>query len=469
MKHTILVLESDPHLAGWLQNELRSEGYTVRVVDDADRIVSTIASESVDLVLLDTAACPQRWPELVEHISQSRHGVGVIVTSASASVRPAVEAIQRGATDYIQKPYELSELKVVLTRALGLSQMHRELEAFRRGQVRCEGLIGASPAMTEVFAVIEKVARSPFTTVLITGESGTGKELVARAIHEASGASSGPFVAVSCTAMQETLLESELFGHERGAFTDAHERKLGLFEVADGGSIFLDEIGDMDLRLQGKLLRALEEKAIRRVGGTQPIRINVRVIAATNRNLEEMVRQGRFREDLYYRLRVVPIHLPPLRERREDIPLLATAFVQEFNRQFGKSIRGFTARALDALTNYHWPGNVRELRNLVERIVLLEDCEWIDVRNLPREFLNLPSVPSARESGSNGPLDSLPFHEARQQVVRRFEREYLISLMRRYNGNVTQAARHAGVPRGTLQRLLKRHNLKSESFRPARP
>lgn len=469
MKHAILVLEQDAALASWLQNELRSDGYAVRVVDDPSRVLPTLAAQAIDLVLLDTDACPGAWPDLVEEISQSRHGVAVVVTSSSASLRGAVEAMRRGAFDYLQKPYELSELRVVLSKAIGVSRMHRELEAFRRVQIRCDGLIGASPAMNEVFAVIEKVARSPFTTVLITGESGTGKELVARAIHEASGPSSGPFVAVSCTAMQETLLESELFGHEKGAFTDAKERKLGLFEVANGGTIFLDEIGDMDLRLQSKLLRALEEKAIRRVGGTQPIRIHVRVIAATNRNLEEMVRQGRFREDLYYRLRVVPIHLPALRERTEDIPLLAEAFVQEFNKQFGKNIRGFTPRAIRALQEYHWPGNVRELRNLVERIVLLEDCEWIDVRNLPPELSKTQGVAPGRDAGWNGNLSTLPFHEARRRVVSRFEREYLIHLLQRHGGNVTQAARQAGIPRGTLQRLLKRHNIRSDSFRRDEP
>jgi len=469
MKPSILVAEIAEEAASWLREELRGWGLLVRSATTADDVLTSVGTEPTDIVLLDTAIDPHGWPELLERLHQVRHGLAVVVASAGSDVRTAVEAMRRGAFDYVQKPYDLSELQVILSRAVGVAKMHRELEALRRGQGQSAGLLGVSPAMAQVFAVIEKIARSPYTTVLITGESGTGKELVARAIHQASEGASGPFVAISCTAFQETLLESELFGHERGAFTDARERKLGLFEVADGGTLFLDEIGDMELRIQGKLLRALEEKAIRRVGGTRAIRINVRVIAATNRDLEALVREGRFREDLYYRLRVIPIHLPPLRERREDIPLLANEFLREFAKQFGKAIQGFTPRALEALQRYPWPGNVRELRNVIERIVLLEDCQWIDLTNLPRELLAAadPGVPrdAAMASVGDPRLWSLPFHEAKGRVVEYFERQYLVQLLRTHGGNVTRAAAAAGIPRGSLQRLLRKHGLRAEQYR----
>ncbi len=469
MKASILIAESAQDAASWLREELRSWGLLVRSANSVDQLRTSVSTEPTDIVLLDTALSPDGWPELLDELHQVRHALAIVVASASPDVRTAVEAMRRGAFDYVQKPYDLSELQVILNRAVGLAKMHRELEALRRGQVKCAGLLGVSPAMAQVFAVVEKIARSPYTTVLITGESGTGKELVARAIHNASEGVSGPFVAISCTAFQETLLESELFGHERGAFTDARERKLGLFEVADGGTLFLDEIGDMDLKVQGKLLRALEEKAIRRVGGTQAIRINVRVIAATNRDLEHLVREGRFREDLYYRLRVVPIHLPPLRERVEDIPLLANEFLREFATQFGKAMQGFTPQAMEVLTSYPWPGNVRELRNVIERIVLLEECQWIDVPNLPRELLAHTGHASPREP-LPGPLSDqalwrLPYREAKGRIIEDFERRYLIGLLHAHQGNVTRAAAAAGIPRGSLQRLLRKHGLRSETFR----
>ncbi len=469
MKASILIAESARDAASWLSEELRGWGLLVRSTGTIDGLVTSISTEPTDIVLLDTALCPDGWPQLLEELHQLRYGLAIVVASATPDVRAAVEAMRRGAFDYVQKPYDLSELQVIVNRAVGLAKMHRELEALRRGQVQCAGLLGVSPAMAQVFAVIEKIARSPYTTVLITGESGTGKELVARAIHNASEGVSGPFVALSCTAVQETLLESELFGHERGAFTDARERKLGLFEVADGGTLFLDEIGDMDLKVQGKLLRALEEKAIRRVGGTQAIRINVRVIAATNRDLEALVREGKFREDLYYRLRVVPIHLPPLRERTEDIPLLANEFLREFATQFGKPTQGFTPRAMEVLTSYPWPGNVRELRNVIERIVLLEDCQWIDVPNLPRELV-ARARPQTNRDWVTVPLADqliwrLPYREAKGKVLEEFESRYLVELLRSHRGNVTRAAAAAGLPRGSLQRLLRKHGIRSEEFR----
>jgi two-component system response regulator AtoC len=465
MRGSILVVERDPETCAWLQRELSERGYWVRALTDVGTALATLEVEPVDLVLLDTATDREGWADLLEQLTQGHAALSVIVTSSSADVRMAVEAMRRGAFDYLQKPLDVAELEVVLERALGVARMHQELQVLRREQRRFQGLIGTGPAMAAVFAVIEKLARSPSTTVLIMGESGTGKELVARAIHTASGGPERPFVAVNCTAMPETLLESELFGHERGSFTDARDRKIGLFEVANGGTIFLDEIADMDLRVQGKLLRALEERSIRRVGGTRPIRVNVRVIAATNKNLEEMVRRGLFRADLYYRLCVVPIHLPPLRERREDIPLLAQQFVQEFNRQFGKQIEGFTPRAMQVLMEYHWPGNIRELRNVIERIVLLEDCRTIDVVNLPQELVRSRRVAVALPA----PELSFPgssYREAKRKALRQFERSFLVQLLRATDGNVSRAAAAAGMPRGSLQRLLRRHGLNTQEFRP---
>src|SRR5687768_10791034 len=299
--------------------------------------------------------------------------------TAFSTVENAVEAMRLGAYHYVNKPFNLDEVAILVEKALETSQLRREVRALRSTQGQESGLdaiIGASPAMQQVKSLLGRIAASRASTVLLTGETGTGKDLAAKAIHFTSDRANKAFVNITCSALPEQLLESELFGHERGAFTDARQQKRGLFETADGGTLFLDEIGEMTLALQSKLLRFLEEKTFKRVGGLADIRVDVRVVAATNRNLEEEVQAGKFREDLFYRLQVMPILLPPVRERRGDVPLLSSFYIDRFNREFRKRVRGLTPAAAEVLQQYRWPGNIRELRNAIERAMLLIDKEW---------------------------------------------------------------------------------------------
>jgi transcriptional regulator with PAS, ATPase and Fis domain len=335
-----------------------------------------------------------------------------------------------------------------------MSRLRREVRALRRQQEERYGLasiIGDSAAMKGIFHLIQKVGRSAASTVLITGESGTGKDLVAKAIHYASDRAGGPFMNITCSALPETLLESELMGHEKGSFTDARSAKQGLFEMAHGGSVFLDEIGDMGVLLQAKLLRVLEEKTFKRVGGIKDIKVDVRVIAATNRDLARAVAEGRFREDLYYRLKVIPIVLPPLRDRVEDIPLLAMHFIDQFNREFKKKCRGLTDGALQILKDYAWPGNVRELRNVVERAMILEDKAMLDESELPEEIRGAPSAAAVRSAGANGlllPEGGYPLEQMERELVRQ--------ALDRSAGNQTRAARLLSISRDALRYKMKK-------------
>jgi len=351
-----------------------------------------------------------------------------------------------------------------VARAAEVQSLRRQVDALKRqtSAAHFGEMIGESPAMREVYQAITKIARSPSATVLITGASGTGKELAARAIHNLSSRSQGPFVALNCTAIQETLLESELFGYEKGAFTDAKKSTRGLFEVASGGTIFLDEIGDMSVKLQAKLLRVLQEKTIRRLGGQRDIYIDVRVIAATHRDLVREMKEGRFREDLYFRLAVIPMPMPHLTERREDIPLLAGEFMKEFCQDLSKPTKEISPEAMSALINYSWPGNIRELRNLIERLVILEDESVMTLKHLPAPI-------AARSAGQAKTSDESPgdFRESKALFVSRFEKEYLANLLNRNNGNVSRSAREAGIGRSGFQRLMQKHGLHSEDFRGA--
>jgi len=347
--------------------------------------------------------------EVVRQTLASQNDVPCILMTAYSTVETAVEAIKMGAFDYINKPFNQDEMAMRVAKALESSRLQRELRAWRAKQKERYGpasILGQSPGIRKVCTLVEKIGRSAATTVLITGESGTGKDLVAKAIHYASDRANRPFMNITCTALPETLMESELMGHEMGAFTDARQQKQGLFEMAEGGTAFLDEIGDMGMALQSKLLRFLQEKTFRRIGGVKDLKVDVRVIAATNKDLEKGVAEARFREDLYYRLKVIPIDMPPLRNRPEDIPLIAQHFIDVFNREFKKHTKGLTDAAIRRLVAYSWPGNVRELRNIIERAMILETKDILDVEDMPTEILNgaaAGATEAASESGSGCP------------------------------------------------------------------
>jgi DNA-binding NtrC family response regulator len=383
----------------------------------------------------------------------------VIVITGHGTVESAVEAMRAGAADYLLKPLPSNDaLRLVVERGAErrrLLEQNRRLRDSLSPQVGLETIVGQSPAMLEVFELTRKAARSE-ANILIQGESGTGKELVARAIHAQSPRASEIFVPVDCAALPEPLLESELFGHERGAFTGADRAKPGVFELADRGTLFLDEVGELPLGLQTKLLRALQEREIRRVGGTRLISLDVRLVSATNRDLAESVRKREFREDLFYRVNVIAITLPPLRERAGDVALLAYQFLRRYGRNRERPLEGIDADALAILEGYPWPGNVRELQNVIERACVLADGPTLRVRDLPDHVRG-----RARVTAPPPPGQDLPLREAREAWLRSFTEQYLTELLRRHGGNVSQAAKTAGVDRKTLHRLLAKHRVRS--------
>ncbi len=455
-----ILLVDDEKLVRWsLRDRLVREGFEVDEAEALQPARARMSSDFYDLVILDHRLPDGSGLEAIPELVREGPETAIIMLTAYGTVEQAVRAIKSGAYDYLTKPVDMGELIAVVRRALETTAHLRELRRLKDDQKRIHGpsnLIGRSASMRGVFDMIGKVAASAATTVLLQGESGTGKDVVARAIHYASDRADRAFMNITCTAVPEHLLESELFGHERGAFTDARVGKKGLLELADGGTVFLDEIGDMGPSLQAKILRFLEEKSFKRVGGTRDIKVEVRVIAATNKNLAEAVRERQFREDLYYRINVIPIHLPPLRDRVEDIPLLTAHFVQHFSREFKKHVQGFTRNALRALSAYHWPGNVRELRNVVERVMILESRDLLHLEDLP---------PEIREYGSaeRGEDELVPFAlPPRGVVLEEVEESLIRQALERARGNRTRAARLLGITRDTLRYKLKKFKLAGE-------
>lgn len=441
----ILVVDDDADMRELAQDMLRDRGHQVSVAGSGEEALKLLAEEDYAVVLTDLRMKGMQGLELLNQIKREYPEVNVVLMTAFGSVDTAVEAMKHGASDYLTKPVKKDELIRVVERVIREAALRREVDRLRK-EVRKEysfhQILGKSKAIQAVFDLIRRVADSP-TNVLITGESGTGKELVAKAIHYNSSRKEAPFVPVNCAAIPEQLLESELFGHMRGAFTDAKVDKRGLFEEAQKGTLFLDEISELPLMLQAKLLRAIQEKEIRRVGATKPIAVDVRIIAATNLNLADEVKNKRFREDLYYRLNVIELKLPPLRERREDIPLLVDAFLKKCAEAGGKMVKGISEAALAMLIDYAWPGNVRELENVIERAVTLSRGEKISPDDLP------PAVQGAR--GDRRVLDdaaekSLPLHEV--------EKEYIKKILEKTGGNKYQAAQVLGIDRKTLYRKL---------------
>jgi two-component system response regulator AtoC len=448
----VLVVDDDPGVRESFRLILEDH-YDVVDVPDGPAALDVVRASGVDLVLLDIRLPGMDGIEVLERIKTLDEGIEVILVTAVKTVRTAVAAMKLGAFDYLTKPFEEDELLSLSRRALERRALEREVAFLRSELARAHDLdeiVGRHPTIEKLHGLIAQVARTS-TTVLITGESGTGKELVARAIHHQGPRRDRPFVAVNPAAIAETLIESELFGHEKGSFTGAHQRKLGKFELAQGGTLFLDEIGTLRSELQVKLLRVLQEREIERVGGTRPVKIDVRVIAATNTNLKEAVGHGAFREDLYYRLNVVPIVVPPLRERIQDVPLLVEHFIRRDNRRFHKRIDGPSPEALAALQAYRWPGNVRELENVVERCVVLTEGPVIQLNDLPLD-VSLPQQASKVRGA-----EALPLNEATDQ----FERQIVLRVLERVGWNLTEAGRILEVHRNSLRVKLARWGVRT--------
>ena len=443
----ILVVDDDPGVRESFRLILEDH-YEVVDVPDGPQALDVLRASQVDLVLLDIRLPEMDGIEVLERIKAIDESIEVILVTAVKTVRTAVAAMKLGAFDYLTKPFEEEELLALCTRALEKRSLVREV-AFLRGELArthdFDEIVGTHAAMQKLYRLVAQVARTT-ATVLITGESGTGKELIARAVHRQGPRCDRPFVPVNPAAIAETLIESELFGHEKGAFTGAYQRKLGKLELAQGGTLFLDEIGTLKAELQAKLLRVLQEREIERVGGTRAIKIDVRVIAATNVDLKQAVARGAFREDLYYRLNVVPIEVPPLRERIEDLPLLVEHFVRHYGQQFGKRVQGLSPEALGALAEYRWPGNVREVQNVVERCVVLAEGPVIGLNDLPLDVL----LPDHRIRVRRA--ERLPLKDATQE----FERQIVLRVLERVSGNQSEAARILGIHRNSLKRLLER-------------
>jgi len=451
MKRRVLVVDDEKLIRWSLEEKLTSWGYNVNTAADAESAYRALDKRLPDLVLLDIKLPDASGIDILAKIREKSQDVAVIMITAEATVESAVQAMKLGAYDYISKPFNLEEMQILIEKSLEKKEMGRTLdyyEAERQAGRSREKLIGESPRFTEVHQLISKVAKSPVATVLVQGESGTGKNLVARAIHTQSDRSEKPFVTIECTTIPENLLESELFGHERGAFTDAHSAKKGLFELGHTGTVFINEIGDLPTSMQVKLLRIIEDQSFKRVEGITDLHVNVRIIAATNMDLQRAVEEKRFRRDLYFRLNVVPMYLPPLRERSTDALLLADYFREEFNRQFGKSFTQISSEAKSLVLAHPWPGNVRKLRNPIERAVLLESGDEI-----------LPEHLMLSQHGIEQLSEGSPVRADAPQTIEEMEMDMIRRAIHAAEGNQTQAARILGVSRDVLRYRMKKYGL----------
>jgi two-component system, NtrC family, response regulator AtoC len=449
----VLVVDDEPNLRKVLGAMLRNEGYEVAVAENGEVGLSEFKKNGADIVITDLVMPKLGGMDLLKAINELAPDVPVIIITAHGTVDSAVEAIKRGAFDYITKPWDKSELSAVIAKA---ARTHDLTQRAAR-----QAIIGDAPQMQEVFKIIDKVANTP-STVLITGESGTGKELVAGALHEGSSRRGKPLIKINCAAIPKDLMESELFGYEKGAFTGAVTSKPGRFELADGGTLFLDEIGEIPVEMQVKLLRALQESEFERVGGIKTTRVDVRLIAATNRDLQQEIDAGRFRKDLYYRLAVVPIVLPPLRERKADIPVLARHFIDKYNKRLGKKIEGIEDEALALLQAYPWPGNIRELENLMERVLLFADGPQIKPRDLP-EALHRPAGAAPAAAGAEPPAPAeTGLKDIIKQKAAEMEKELIAKALEETSGNVTRAAKLLQISRKSLQTKMKEFGLREE-------
>lgn len=465
MKLSILIIDDEDKIRKFLSDPFTRRGHQVYTAGTGRQGLDIFKKEEPDIVILDMRLPDTDGMQVLREIKQISPEHIVIMITAYGEIRLAVEAMKLGAFDYLTKPFEFDAINIVVGKAAEYVRMRNEIACLKRENSisSYEDIVGKSKRMQEVFRRIEEVAESPAHLVFLNGETGTGKELAARAIHRKSARAAGPFVALNCTILDERLLQSELFGHEKGAFTDATETKKGLFEVADGGTIFLDEIGDITPMIQAKLLRVLEEKSFRRLGGTKDIQVNVRIIISTNMDLKAAVTAGQFREDLYFRINALPLEMPPLRKRGEDILLLTEYFIRRFNLEFGRNVQRIDPKIASLFTNYLWPGNVRELKNVMERMVLLSKTDELLMRHVPREiFAGNGAQARSEQSAYYGKR----YSTARYEVMDSFEKGFLVEYLARCEGNVTKSASVAGMDRSSFQRMMKKHRIASESFRP---
>ncbi len=456
----ILIIDDESFICENVERILGDDGYQVCSAASGNEAREIVLANDIDLALLDLNLGTEKGIDVLKALKEIDPDLLVIIITGYGSVESAVDALKLGAFHYMKKPFKADALRVIVKLALQTQVLKREVRSLKRADGFMPGrfpMIGTSRAFGEVIAQVREIARIP-STVLITGESGTGKELVARAIHDLSDRKHAAFVGINCASLPASLLESELFGHEKGAFTNATSRKPGLFEEAQLGTIFLDEIGEMDLSMQAKLLRVLQERTIRRVGGLKDIAIDVRVIAATNRNLQDKIANGTFREDLFYRINVFPIHIPPLRERTDDIPALAAFFLDSFSRAFGRDFREVSAEAAELMKLYKWPGNIRELRNVIERICIMKQGPALLSEHLPQEIRGIPQN-SALPSAMGGSATLLPVDAGLEEAVMDFEKALISQALQKARGNVLQTANILKIPRGTLRYKMDKYGL----------
>jgi len=458
-KDKILIVDDEDLIRWSLRQKLGNWGYETFEAGTAKAAIETFEQDNPDLVLLDVRLPDGNGLSVLKTMKENDPRVVVIMMTAYGVLEDAVTALREGAYDFVAKPLNFDELNMTIGNALEAVKLRQEVRRFRESDKKhfdFRNIVGASKAVADALEVVKKVASSPATTILLQGESGTGKDLFAKAIHYHSARAERPFLAINCAALPEHLVESELFGYEKGAFTDARQQKKGMLELADGGTILLDEIGEMVLGLQPKFLRVLEDQSFKRVGGVQDVAVNVRVIASSNRDLKTMAEAGKFRQDLFYRLNVITITLPPLRERGEDALLLARHFVQHYNAKFRRNITGLTPDAERLLVEYHWPGNVRELRNVIERAMILEEGPMIDASALPVDpRVSLSSTPAVSLPGLTLPETGTSLERVEEELVRQ---SLLIA-----RGNQTRAAKLLDISRDALRYKMKKFHLQEES------
>ncbi|MEK6776585.1 MAG: sigma-54 dependent transcriptional regulator [bacterium] len=452
MKARILFIDDELPMREMFQRLFQASEYEILLAGNGMEGLDIFSKEKVHLVITDFSMPGMTGMDVLREIKARDRNIPVILITAFATIETAVEAIKVGAYDYITKPFDPDAIEITIKNALSHKQLVDEnifLKQKLKDVETRSGIIGESPKLKEVFHLIEKVAPTD-ATVLIQGDSGTGKELVARRLHELSTRKDNTFLSINCGALPLTLLESELFGYEKGSFTGATSSKEGLFKAADGGTLFLDEIGDMPQVLQVKLLRVLQDKEILPIGGRKSFTVNVRILSATNKNLKEEIEKGRFREDLYYRINIFTIDIPPLRERTEDIPLLLNHFIKRYNKEFGKNVDRISPGLMRFFLEYDWPGNIRELENYVERAILMAEGKQLELSSIPTDVQKTPRTPSSGEQG-----DILPFKEAKDN----FERNYIVSILKRYNGVISKAARASRIPRPNFYDKLKKYGI----------
>ena len=457
MKPSILVVDDDEVMRATLSDVLRKEGYEIFLADSGNGTLLIVKKHIIDLILLDMRLPDEDGLEVLKKIKEFDTEILVIIMTAYSDVQTAVSAMKSGAYHYINKPFELEELRLLVEKGLETKSLINEVRRLHKQQKekhQNNSIYGVSSQIQSVTGLIGMISKTHKTSVLIQGESGTGKELAANAVHYNSKRSDKPLMKINCSAIPDTLLESELFGYEKGAFTDAKNTKKGLFELADGGTVFLDEIGDMNPFLQSKILRVLENQTFMRVGGEREIKVDIRIIAATNKDLEKMVREGFFRKDLYYRLKVMVVEMPPLRDRVEDILLLSNLFIEENNKEYNKNIKGFNEEAKKLMIQYSWPGNVRELKNVIERAMILTDQEVITPKHLPFELKQTEKItPRIVEQEIIEATDDISLEN--------MEKMHLLKVLKRLDWNKSKASKLLGISRATLRTKIRRYNLEN--------